>query len=573
LNTANRCSSFNRATKGRVTVKPSKILCARCRKTATLADAICTHCGGRIIKICGACSFELSAAKRYCDACGEPQLVARTPSPLDGGRTPIPPNLSPKTPLPQKLPKPHSAPPEENAPPPRDKKPEKKRTTRPPLEETPKTMVRRTKPPKEQPPAKKERKQPPRRPAPDADPAARFRRDKKPDAPRRKGPTPSEVRRRPGVASLILPMVLLLLGGGLYAFWRMSKRTPERMVLQNAGRYLAALKAKENVRAHKMLSTTARASVSPERFAQLADDRGWSYSGLEVKELHADRAFLQYNLKVNGQASTDWMHFVLENGKWRRAYWWHLQPEIEKAMSEGDADQALLKARTATAINPYSPSAYGYECEAAYAAGDPGQTEAPCLKALTLSKSYPSRLGPDGLFRLRAILADTYRNGLERNDEALKLYDELIGYPRLAPAKHCALLLARADLQVEMGEAVKAIQEYKSIGDACRGAEDRAHILRTLRILTGQGRIEAVQALQRYHMPGDQDSLLTWRKKAQKDLARRLKTGAPGEYDEEWLATHKDKGIYNVSVRDAGRDILTASVNLWSHDIKVKIEH
>ncbi|MEE8425613.1 MAG: hypothetical protein V3S11_07270, partial [Elusimicrobiota bacterium] len=402
-------------------VSPKKIECAICRVPAKGDRMRCTKCGGRVIKICGSCGFELSAAKRYCDSCGEEQSGAHTPLPFDQGDTPLPPLLKNKT-LPE------------------DDPPRKKT----PIGTSPEDQV----------PLAEIRKPPERKKRPSSeDPAERFRRSGAgkgvPDS-ARKTLAISEFKKRreraKPVLSTAVGLILLLIGIGVYGWFWMQKSSPGGKLTLAVENYLSALRAGRFDSAYEMLSSASRRSCTLDRFREVQAKGAWNASTPTVQSQVEDHALLVYEISAAGKPrEKDWLHFVRENGVWRRAYWWHLMDPIEEDLDSGDPESAFARAQTARKINPYDPMVAGYLCEAAYAQEAFELAERECLNALGLAEKNPSRLGDDGRFRLRRILADVYRSHLKNLPEALKQQKILLAVPKLSDERRCAIQLAAAD--------------------------------------------------------------------------------------------------------------------------------
>lgn len=506
----------------------------------------CTKCGGRVIKICGSCGFELSAAKRYCDSCGEEQAGLHTPLPFDQGHTPLPPQLKKKT-------IPDAAPPRKRTPiggtGPEDQIP---------LSEA------------QNPPEHKKR---PR----DEDPAERFRRPSGgkgvPDS-ARKTLAISEFKKRRArakpVLSTMIGLGLLLIGIGVYGWFWMQKRSPGGKLTVAVENYLTALRAGHFDSAYEMLSSASRRSCTLGRFREVQAKGAWDSSTPTVQSQIEDHALLVYEISAAGKPrEKDWLHFVRENGVWRRAYWWHLMDPIEEDLDSGDPESAFARAQTARKINPYDPMVAGYLCEAAYAQEAFELAERECLNAIALAEKNPSRLGDDGRFRLRRILADVYRSHLKKYPEALK-QQQLLLASKLADEHRCAIQLAAADTHALSGDWKMALEGFSDASASCSTEEEIGYVRRNIRILSGKGAQDAVRLAQRHHMPGDPASLLEWRRQSRKDLARRLKTAAP-IYDETWRARYASGPYYEVLVDNDGNPVLTAKVDLWTQTVRVKI--
>jgi len=413
----------------------------------------------------------------------------------------------------------------------------------------------------------------------EADRAERKRREREKEKERarrahRVPPSEGTLRRiqsRP-VFSTLLGLFLLISGAVAYGvMWRL-KRDPAKMALKTAGDYLFALKQKDYPKAYALLSAATKKTCSLDRFAALQDQSVWTFDDLKVDGLSDSSAFLKFNLLASGKnVVEDWLHFVKENGEWRRAYWWHLMDPIEDAIAAGDYPTALQGANAAAAINPLDPMTHAYLCETAYFLGNHSAAAASCRKALVAYKKFPSRLAGPGIFRLHQILADIYRHYLRQPAEAEKEYGIALAFPMLSAADRCGILIARGDLRRGLNRFEDALADFRQAQNHCAGAADSTYTRRAVRVLSGEAGPEAVQALQQYQMPGTDGTVLAWREASRAELTRKLKTRSSSLEKERWTPAHESGSVYRVAIRDDVTEVLTAKVDLWTHDIKVDI--
>ncbi|MFH2205106.1 MAG: hypothetical protein ABIJ96_18505 [Elusimicrobiota bacterium] len=569
-------------------IRPSKIECSKCREPATLTDLHCPKCRGRVVKHCGSCGWVLSVLKKYCDSCGEPQeVVSNTPMPRQ-----LPPaaEQKPKEP-PQKTPPPKA---KKEAPKKDDgginlslpkEEPKLPRSlsdgAKKPPQDIPHTIMRRLdEAPRDAAPARekaRERSAPREREKDQPrieyrDPPREQQRPRRSRSDRGRTAVHTLVRERPVFSTLLGLILLLATAGAYFTVWK-SRRTPQRLLLKTTSAYLAALKAKRYDAAYQILSTEARDSCTLERFSTLQEPQSWNYDKIRIVSISPERALVQYELLTSGRTmENDWLYFYNENGKWRRTYWWHLMPEIEEALETENAAGAFALAEKAARINPLDPMPPSYLCEAAYAQSGYAAAETYCRRALDMAAVYPSRLGAEGMLRLRLILADTYRNGLGDITKAVQQYDQILADPLMRGKKHCDVRLANADARYLLGDYEQASEQFRAAGEDCRQEEEIAYVQRTSRMLTGKADAEAVAAAQEYHMPGDKLSLLQWRQKSRREVSKRFGTKLIKYRDEEsWEARHLSGANYEVVVRNQSGEVLTAQVDLWTQNVKVKI--
>jgi tetratricopeptide (TPR) repeat protein len=621
-----------------------KVYCQGCREPATTTAVTCSKCGGRIVKECPACGFVLSAAKKYCDSCGEAQSFDdKTPAPPPAPASPPPPKEpvkkapeeAPKGPITERkessrYPDPVELPPmsknedapkvESKAPPDLAEKPKPGSG----LEDfLPRTLLRRIedpgapppKKPPEEPSSGKEKQPPPRAAAPEpqkppeekrVSPKERFMRDllehekaekhKAREAARAKEKekersrdaaavhTPAhrtvltKISESPrAIASTILGPILLGAGIALYAYYWASRRAPERMLVTAAGTYLYALKERNVGAAYAMLAAQSRMTCSLDEFSRWQEPSEWSFDDIRIDEIEKGWARVRYKLLVSAMpVEEDWLDFVLEDKQWRRAYTWHLVPPIEADLDSGNANRARARAETGLSIDPHDPQMRGYLCEAAHLLMDTSAAERECRKTLEDIKRDPSRLDETDIFHLNSILADLYRNQLERYADAVRQYEILLAFPRLTERDRCDIGIALADTRYLAGDHAKALSDYEEAAQFCSHIEDATHIQRSRRVLSGKAGPDAVAAAQAHRMAdpetGQETTLLQWRKKTRNELAKRLhKTpSASYEAEETWTAEHVEGSVYKVSVRNLGTEALAAQVDLWSHSVELR---
>ncbi|MFH1726689.1 MAG: hypothetical protein ABII00_18920 [Elusimicrobiota bacterium] len=599
--------------------KPSKVLCSKCGAPGSpeAQQPVCAECGGRVVRVCGACGFKNSAAKNYCDVCGERVDAAGTgpaePRGPSAGKAAAPVREPPQEAAPVREPSREAAPsssPEGDG---DEGNGEEEKKRKDAVLGLPKTMIRRIaggkkepSQPKPEPKRPSREDQPPpearhepkdeaapaeRKPRSDADEGRRApgyvapRLKPKPvekEAPRGHKPERRErlgamtlrrVQARP-VFSTVLGLVLLIVGALLYAYFWQSQRTPGRMLLDTTVDYLVALKERDYAKAYALLSADSRSTCPLPLFKRLQDDSVWQFDDVRVEEVAEGRGFARYKLFVSGKpAEEDWLHLVLEDGAWRRAYWWHLIEDIETAIERRDYTAALGPIGKAARINPLDPMVNAYLCETAYHIQDYAAAARNCARALKAAKRFPSRLGRAGLIQLHTILADLYRNHRGDTAAAEREYGVLLGFPDLSSAERCDLLLARADSRYDLGGFERAVEDFDMARGFCRDQDDIAYLERAVRVLSARAGSEAVALVERYRLPGGEQTLLEWRARSDAEISKRLKTGGAGASSrkERWIPEHVRGGEYRVSVRDGQTEVLTAKVDLWTHRVEVDI--
>ncbi|MDE2290693.1 MAG: zinc ribbon domain-containing protein [Elusimicrobia bacterium] len=401
-------------------------------------------------------------------------------------------------------------------------------------------------------------------------------RDRSPAAAARR-PEPSFtrtfIRERPkAVFSTLLALFLLATGGVVYFIKVRQSRSPAETLVKSAGDYLFALKQKDYAGAYAMLTAASKQAAPEDSFRKLQDDSVWTFDDLQARMVSPGWAVVRYKLLVSGQPyDEDWLVLRYEAGAWRRAYWWPLQAGIESALGRGDHDAALRLAGQAQSIDPLDPMPVEYACEADYMAGDSAGAEDACTRAIKMTDTLPSRVGNEGLFRMRYILADIDRNVLKRPDDAVRRYGILLQYPKIDAAQRCDVSLARAETELQQAQAPAALADFQTAQSACALPADSAYAARAARILSGAAGDMAVAAVQAYRMPGQDQSLAEWRSRTRADVARRLGTRVSRLPPDAWAPAYKGGSVYDVALKSGQDSVLDAEVDLLSGQIKVEM--
>lgn len=385
------------------------------------------------------------------------------------------------------------------------------------------------------------------------------------------GPSQTFIQRRPkAVFSTVMALFLLGTGFAAYYFKSRQKADPADTLIKTAGDYLFTLKQKDFDKAYAMLSADSRRAAAAGAFRALQDEGFWSFDDLGGEIVGPGWAVVRYKLLVPNQpVETDWLVMRFEEGRWTRAYWWPLMTGIEEALARGDHAAAARLAREALAIDPLDPMPAAYYCEAAWMAGDASAALESCSKALKQAETLPSRIGNDGIFRARHLIADVHRHTLKKPAEAAELYGQLLKYPRIEPAQACDLNLAKAEADLELGRQDGALESFRQAQAACRAEADAAFAAVGVQVLSGAAGADAVAAVQSHRMPGDESTLAEWRTKSRAELSKRLKTRPQDLPAENWIPAHKAGPVYTVVLKVGDTAVLSAEADLFSYKIKV----
>lgn len=443
--------------------KPAAILCTQCGNASATPLSQCGKCGGKNARVCGECGFQNSLPKNYCDKCGNPV------SELAPAIAPPPPTAVPGTPkaeIPATVLK--------NIPKDAGKKPaDKKPEGASPL---PAAKLKAVEPGAAQGPALPAAG----RQVPDPFSSPAVSGDLWTPAP----PTQADAVQRPprwiGTLrrTLTAGLVTFAVLAGVTGAWYVTENAkPENAVQRAAVRYLEALRTRDYAAAYSQFSESARKYCTLEEFVATRDTSTWTWSNLRLEHVEPGAMLLAYDLKIEGAAPrVDRVLFVEENRLWVRPYSWAIMQKVEEAFDKNNADMGLVLAQAAATVNPRDPMARGYLCEAAYYRKAPADTETQCLAAIELSRVYPSNLSLKSLYHLHAILADTYKNALNKPDAALDQFAQMLAFPSISPADQCEILLARAEAYITLSRPGEALADANRAGQLCAAKKDLIYI-------------------------------------------------------------------------------------------------
>jgi len=438
------------------------ILCTACGAASETPLSQCAKCGGKNARVCAGCGFQNSLAKNYCDKCGNPIVeIGAVIAPPPGTAVPG----ASKSEIPATVVKHIARDPKKDAPP----------------ADLPATL----------PPAKKALQpgagQDPPLPAAGRQSPDRFAAQPVPEPGgswSASAPPPTESRPPRWIGTLrrtltlTFAFVLTSVTASLVTVWYWNEQNkPENAVQRDAARYLEALKSRDYPAAYAQFSDAARKHSTLDEFVASRDTSTWTWSNLRIEHSEPGAMLLTYQLKIEGaEPRTDRVLFVEENKRWVRPYSWPLMRKVEEAFDQNNADMGLVLAQAAATVNPRDPMARGYLCEAAYYRKSPADTETQCLTAIQLARVYPSNLSLKSLYHLHAILADTYKNKLNKPDLALDQFAQMLAFPNISPADQCEILLARSEAYMTLSRPGEALSDANRAGALCIRPQDLAYI-------------------------------------------------------------------------------------------------
>lgn len=440
------------------------ILCTQCGSASTSALSQCAKCGGKNTRVCGGCGFQNSLAKNYCDKCGNPI------SDLGVNVAPPPPTAIPgtaKSDIPATVVK-HIA-----------KGPLAKKETAPSV--LPPAKAKAAEPgapqgaaanPSPIPPARRQATDPFAAPSVSNDPWASIAPPLVPEPP--KPPRWHGTLRRAINVAFATAAVL----ASLLTVWYVSEyRKPENVAHRSAVQYLESLRLQNYASAYSQFSASAQKYCTFDEFVAARDTSTWTWSNLRIEHSEPGALLFSYDLTIAGMPPrTDRVLFVEENKKWVRPYTWALMRKVEEAFDLNNADMGLVLAQAAATVNPRDPMARGYLCEAAYYRKSSQDTERQCVTAIELSHVYPSNLSLKSLYHLHAILADTYKNALQKPDAALDQFSQMMAFPNISPADQCEILLARSETYMTLSRPGEALSDADRAAQLCVRPQDLAYI-------------------------------------------------------------------------------------------------
>lgn len=442
------------------------ILCTSCGAASETPLSQCAKCGGRNSRVCGGCGFQNSLAKNYCDKCGNPisdlgPVVAPPPPTAIPG--------APKSDIPATVVKHISkgtlgkkAVPPPAMPPPIALPPAKLMAAEPgaALGPTPLPVAGRQSP------------NPFTSPSVSNDPWSAVAPPQADDIPK---PHRWIGMLRRAITAAVATFAVI---ASLITVWYWTENNkPENESHHAAVQYLEVLRARDYAAAYSQFSDSAKRHCTLDEFIASRDTSTWTWSGLRIDHIEPGAVLLAYDLTIEGAPPrTDRVLFVEENKKWVRPYNWVLMKKVEEAFEKNNADMGLILAQAAATVNLRDPMARGYLCEAAYYRKSPEDTERQCLTAIDLARVYPSNLTLKSLYHLHAILADTYKNALQKPDLALDQFAQMLSFPGISPADQCDILLARSEVYITLSRPGEAVADADRAGQMCVRPQDLSYI-------------------------------------------------------------------------------------------------
>lgn len=372
-------------------------------------------------------------------------------------------------------------------------------------------------------------------------------------------------------------LVLLLVGGGMWAARKRHLGRPEVQAPSTARRYLNAVKAGDFVTAYAMLTEASRRACPLETFKTIRGGGSWEFSDVAFVAVDRDLAFIRYRLREAGRdAEEDHLVFQREGGVWRRAFTWSLLRDAEEALERGNAEEALRVAKQAREVNPRDPAPQAYVCQALHGLRDPRRGEElvrECRIVLELADAYPApvSLPPAELYHARAILGDTFKNVLQNHRAAIDQYTAMLLFPRIPLPDQCEVLLGRAESWLALKGAENAVKDLERAAGLCARPADVEYAKELGAVYGGSATRKAIDLAQGHRLEAGGQTLLEWRKQERARLSQQWKAqgrGSPPE--EDWVAQHVGAAQYRVDVRAGSTVLFSARVDLSDRSVQAE---
>ncbi|MBU2575002.1 MAG: hypothetical protein KKH28_13090 [Elusimicrobia bacterium] len=538
--------------------KISVIKCRKCGHESNIISDTCIKCGAKLEKVCGGCGFANAVEKNYCDQCGMVMVLKAPPKQDDTGAPPPPP--------------PPTAAGGEKPP----EKP-KYRLEMQPIQDTI---------------SEKDisfRKLFPGKPAAPGVPGAEAL--NKPVPPAAGG---GQSRKAISI-SVKMPSVKkiagILITAGLFCalvfllYLIAAPHIPKFKLEMTAKSYLKKLSTGRYEEAYDLLSSNSKAAVSMADYVNYsrqyyAKAPPWEVQNVKMFVMAPEAAMVKYQLK-EGSAPwrADYISFVKEHDRWTRPYIWMLFEPIESAIAKQDYPQAMFLAQKLYLTDPMDPRSSGYLCVSEFFMGLYDKSADSCKKTIASVMTYPSSFSAGDMFWFKIYYADSLRF-VQKYEEALEKYDELLKIPTLLAKDQCPLYLNRADALVRMKKYDSALYDMLKADAVCPDA-NKAEVLKKTRFLNGAAMQEAVDLAQKARFKPDLPPLAELRKKDYADLAAML---GPRNMKfmpkDNWITAHLSGPEYRVILRQEGinprtrqkdfKDLYVFMVNLWTGVIKLE---
>ncbi|MBI4803219.1 MAG: hypothetical protein HY796_11920 [Elusimicrobia bacterium] len=539
--------------------KSSVIKCPKCGYEPNIIGDVCLKCGAKLEKVCGGCGFANAVEKNYCDQCGM-VMTLKVPAKQEDASAPPPPPPPPAA-------ADGTKPPEQ----------QKYRLEMQPIESTV---------------SEKDisfRKLFPGKPAAPGVPGAEAL--NKPAPPAAGGSQSPKATGIPVKMASVKKIAGILVTAGLFCalcfvlYLIAAPHIPKFMLERTAKNYLKKLSTGRYEEAYALLSSNSKAACSMTDYVNYSRQYYAASPPWEVRDVSAfvmapEAAMVKYQLKEGSAAwRTDYISFVKEHDRWTRPYIWLLFEPIESAISKQDYPQALFLAQRLYLTDPMDPRSSGYLCVSQFFMGLYDRSADSCKKTISSVLTYPSGFSAGELFWFRVYYADSLRF-VQKYEEALKEYDELLKMPERLAKEQCPLYLNRADALVRMKKYDSALYDMLHADAVCPDA-NKAEVLKKTRVLNGAAMQEAVDFAQKTSLRPDLPPLGELRKKDFAELAAML---GPRNIKfmpkDNWITAHLSGPEYRVVLRQEGinprtrqkdfKDLYMLVVNLWTGGIKIE---
>jgi tetratricopeptide (TPR) repeat protein len=460
-------------------IKPSKIVCKNCGYESNVISDVCIKCGGKLVKVCGNCGWENSVEKMYCDNCGS--LLALTPHKKiyqdeedekkeDVKKSNI--NIEFESITETILKKDESY---------RKKK-----------EENEKSVVKEEK--KEASSVIEEKKKIEEYISKKKNENTEVKDDKK--------ESNLSDKKKTKLNLYIIGFFVIVFIFLLY-FFVLKNSISKYKLLFTAKSYLTYLRDGDYEKAYSYLSNNSKSLISLDDYIKTSKDYysnvgKWDFKDVSICYYSENQSIIKYRLFEKGEWKDDYINFIKEYGLWRRPYVWNLFEKIDYSFSNKDFSKALYYSQLLYLIDPLDPRSSGYLCWSEYMNMLFDKSVDSCKRVIKISSLYPVKYyNNEDLFWYKFNYADSLRF-LNRDDEALKNFNELAEYNEVSLASKCGVYSARSDIFIHKKDYEKALADLNIALSICRDVSVVNDVNKRISMLKGLDCQGAIDFLKNY---------------------------------------------------------------------------
>ncbi|MCX7647267.1 MAG: hypothetical protein N2Z60_01510 [Elusimicrobiales bacterium] len=458
-------------------IKPSKIVCKSCGYEPNILSDVCIKCGGEIVKICGNCGNQNGVEKVRCDSCNT--LLALTPQKkidLEKEKEETKPeNKKIKIefePITETMSREDS----ERG---NYKKPEVKFNSNPISEDVKKTEKEKKAISEyvDQIPKKLEQKEEPK-----------------------ECKEKSSFKNKRFLIVIVSSLVVSLL---LSYFLFIRKSLSRYNLLFTANKYLSALKNRDYEKAYSYLSNNSKTIISFTDYVKTSEDYysrvgSWDFKDLKIYYFDNNQSVVKYKIKEGNEWKDDYLNFIKEHDIWTRPYVWNLFEQIDEAFNLKDFSKALFLSQKLYLIDPLDPRSSGYLCWSEYFMRLYDKSMESCKRTIEISSIYPIKYYTDeDIFWYRFNYADSLKF-LGKNEEAIKVFGELLKIPDVPSKSKCSVFLSRADAYARIKSYENSLKDLSSAVSICGEGMEKNDAEKRIAMMNGVMCEEALKFFKNY---------------------------------------------------------------------------